>query len=536
MADAATLYADAVAHLSAGRLDAAETAARRLLQAAPRNADAHNLLGLVLRRAGRGEEALNSFAQALALNPDLAPVHLNRGLTLTELGRPVAAEDSFARACALEPGSAPANFHLGVLLYRRCAFDQAVQHLAQVLAREPNHANTHAMLGMSLLQLGRFAAARRHLETAARLAPGVASIHDGLGTLAEDEGRPEAALSSFARALEIDPEFAPARFNRAVALLRRGELALGLPEYDWRWRLPADARAAEPRPFAQPRWQGEPPDGGGLLVWGEQGLGDEIRTAGMVDDLLRRGVRITLECDGRLAALFRRSLPEARIVARTTPPDAASAAPDLKWQIAADSLTALVRPSLAHFPGRPRYLAADAARRAGLRTRLEETAPGRLIVGVSWGSRNAQFAMGKSLPLAGWAPLLSRNDLHFVDLQYGDTAAERAAAERALGVRLTHLPDLDLTQDIDGLAALIAACDLVITVSNTTAHLAGALGVPTWVLLPFGHFQPWYWFAGRSDSPWYPSVRLYRQTTFGDWDAVIGRVAADLTAWRAGRG
>jgi tetratricopeptide (TPR) repeat protein len=527
MADLAQLYADAVKHLSANRFADAETACKKILAQAAQHTDTLNLLGLAQMRSGKLDRAVVTFKKILKTNAELVPVHLNLGLAHAELGQRDLAEESFLRALRYDPQSVDAHFQLGLLLQKRFKFDEAVQHFERVLTIDANHAMAHAVLGEALLLRGRFADARTHLQQAIALKPDLVGVYDNLALVAEDEGNTDEALAWFERALSIQPDFAGSRFNRAVTLLRRGQLAQGLADYEWRWRTVKTKLSTPTRPFTQPQWTGEALEGRSLLVWGEQGVGDEIRTAGLVDDLLQRGENTVLECDKRLVSLFQRSFPTATIVARQDPPARATADKQIAYQIPAESLIAITRPTLAHFPRRPWFLRADADRSAAFKRRLASRT-GQPLIGLSWGSYNPQLLIGKTTPLSEWAPVLGAPNAQFVALQYGDIRTEMEIVEKELGASLAQLTDLDLIKDLDGLAALIGACDLVITVSNTTAHLAGALGVPTWVLLPFGHFQPWYWFSDRSDSPWYPSVKLYRQNKFGDWPTVLRHVAEDL--------
>ncbi len=230
---------------------------------------------------------------------------------------------------------------------------------------------------------------------------------------------------------------------------------------------------------------------------------------------------VILESEPRLVPLLARSFPQITVIARSDPP--APQAARAATQIAAGSLGQYLRAEAAAFPRRDHYLRADTARAREFRARLlgaDKTS----LIGISWVSKNRAFGARKTCALKEMEPLwqAAGADTRFVDLQYGDTAAERAAA----GLDLAHLPDLDLTHDIDGLAALIAACDMVITVSNTTAHLAGALGVPTCVLIAKGSGRLWYW--GPSPSPWYPQATLFKQSEVGPWDEVIAHVCARL--------
>jgi ADP-heptose:LPS heptosyltransferase len=229
-----------------------------------------------------------------------------------------------------------------------------------------------------------------------------------------------------------------------------------------------------------------------------------------------------------LKDLLVRSMPEVAFVARVEPSDVKLNELAISYQCPGDTLLRHTVSSSNSFVGHSEFLKADVKRAESFRLKLGKPGDGKRVIGISWHSQNAQFAEGKAVALETFAPLMSNPDFTFVDLQYGDTQAERAAYAQRHGGELVHFDDLDTTNDIDGLAALISACDLVITVSNTTAHLAGALGVPTWVMLPFGHFQPWYWFTERTDSPWYPSVKLYRPTKFNDWPNLIARIAKDL--------
>ncbi len=531
MLDPAKTYADALAHLRAGRFEEAETACKRILNVTSNHTDTLNILGLAQLRGGKPERAIIAFKKILKLNPAIIPVHLNMGLAHAELGNRDDAEACFQAALKLNARSIEAHFQLGLLLQKRFKFEEAAAHFKRVLEIDETHATTHAVLGESLLLQGQFSTARIHLERAIALNADLIGAYDNLGLISQNEGRTTEALSWFERALTINPDFAGSHFNRSVMHLRQGNLAAGLSEFDWRWRTTKTKLSTLMRPFTLPFWQGEPLNGKSLLVWGEQGVGDEIRTTGLVDDLLHRGERVVLECDKRLVPLFTRSFPTAKIIPRRDPPAKEIADADIAYQLPAESILAYTRPSLDQFPQRGGYLKADSERTAEFRARFQPNDKGQKLIGISWGSYNPQLVAGKTTSLEDWAPILKKTGTEFIPLQYGDIRTETAIVEREFSAALAKLSDLDLIKDIDGVAALISACDLVITVSNTTAHLAGALGVPTWVLLPYGHFQPWYWFSDRADSPWYPSVKLYRQKKFGDWDNVISQVAEDLKAW-----
>jgi hypothetical protein len=301
-----------------------------------------------------------------------------------------------------------------------------------------------------------------------------------------------------------------------------GRLAEGGPHHERRWEQD-DIRKAM-RTYSQPRWRGEQVPGT-LLVWGEHGLGDEILYASLIEDLRKRCSSLVLEVEPRLIALFQRSFPDVTVVARGE----ALYSGAIDAHSPAGSLAQYLRPDRDAFPRDPvPFLRADEARTRDLRTRL--TTDSRPVVGVSWRSGNPIAGKSKTAQLGEFEALLRLPDVRFVDLQYGETAAERDAVEQELGVRVERLDDIDNTNDIDGLAALMAACDAVVSVSSTTVHLAGALGRPTWVMTPFGHGRIWYWFRDGDQSPWYPRVYVRRQALGQSWADLMPGVTSQVAA------
>jgi ADP-heptose:LPS heptosyltransferase len=250
----------------------------------------------------------------------------------------------------------------------------------------------------------------------------------------------------------------------------------------------------------------------------------------MIPELATRADAVVVEVEPRLVPLFARSFADVRTVALGPEPRLYAGRID-----AQESLSDVGRHLRTGWQSFPRhsqgYLKADAQRTLSLRERFSHDA--RALIGLSWISFNKVYGRSKSARLRDFEALLSLPNCRFVDLQYGDTRDEREAIERELGVRVERLPDIDNTQDIDGLAALITACDAVVTVSNTTAHLAGALGRPTWVMVPHGHARFWYWFRDDADSPWYPRVHLKRQARGQSWADLIAAMAPEIAATMA---
>ena len=370
---------------------------------------------------------------------------------------------------------------------------------------------------------GQLDAARQSYARAIALNPALAEARHNDGVALQRLGREDDAIESYRQAQELKGGFAEPELNAALLLLMRGDFAAGWKAYESRWQKGQDWR------FSYPLWQGE--KGGTVLVWGEQGVGDEVLCAGMMPDMMENNA-VVMEVDKRLTALFARSFVGAQVIGRQSPPDPATRKPDIAWHTPFAGLGRWLRPTAASFPKRTSYLRADEGRRQTYRAILEEGGP-RAIVGITWGSSNATIGRRKSINLGQWMPILETPGIKFVDLQYGDTASARTALEAETGVPLTHLPNLDLTDDLDGVAALAGACDLVISVSSATAHIAAALGCPTWVLVPVTEGNLWVWMREGDHTPWYPSVKIFRQRESGHWPEVMMRVKEALHAYIA---
>jgi tetratricopeptide (TPR) repeat protein len=469
-----------------------------------------------LARLERHEEALAAYDRALALKPGLLDALNNRGAVLKKLTRHDEALASLEQALRIRPDFVDAHINRGNVLQALDRRPEAILCYERALALKPDNAEAHNNLGNALQFLDRYAEAIERYEIAIKLKPDYAQAHCDLAVALHALGRDAEAIRHYDQAIALKGDYAEAKWNKSLLYLSRGRLAEGWPLYEYRWQTISELR------YSQRRWDGEHVNGT-LLIWGEQGLGDEILYASIVPELGTRADSIVLEVEPRLVTLFARSFPGVQVIAQrkelyTGPIDA---------QEPIGGLGKYLRPNWQAFPPRERgYLVADSARSARLRERL--TADKSLVVGLSWKSKNPLFAKSKSAQLRDFEPLLRWTGCRYVDLQYGDTHADRNTLESEIGVRLDHLDDIDNMRDIDGLAALISACDVVVTVSNTTAHLAGALGKPTWVLVPHGNARLWYWFSRGETSPWYPRVQVRRQSSGQTWADLASSVATEV--------
>lgn len=509
--------------LRRGDAAAAEAICARILAEQPDHAEALHLLAVLRLRARRSAEAAALCRTALRYAPTAAPIWSTLG---TALQTQRVFDDAIAahrRALELDPGLAGLRFNLANALREAGQPEAAAEAYRAVLATTPARADALANLGGVLCDLERFDEALEVCRQATAADPSRAVSWLNLAVAARALGGLPETIAALERAVALRPDYALAQHNLGLACLLREDFGRGFAAAEWRWQLPEFAPMRADLP--QPRWPG-PGATGGLVTYGEQGVGEEILHAGLVPEALAAAQPLVLIASDRLRPLFQRSLPAATVVARSTPPHPAATDPAIAWQCPTASLGAFFRRSAADFPARRSYLRADPARTATLRTRYAEMGRGPAI-GLSWRSVNARMGEASSSALLDWEPILRAREAIFVNLQYGDCRADLAAL-RERGVIVHQDPAIDPLADLDGFAAQCAAMDLVITTGNSTAHMTGALGVPGWVLLPHGFGLVWYWFLEREDSPWYPSLRLFRQQGEHGWAAVIARIAAAL--------
>lgn len=489
--------------------------------------------------AGRPEAALADLDRLLARSPKDTNAWVQKALALVLMARYPTALDAANRALKLAPGNPNAHSYRGSALLQMGQLEEALAAYERVISIAPHAAVAHYNRGNALRRLGRWVESLGSLEQALKIQPDYTDALTVSGIAWRALGDQVRALQFFDEALRINPQAVDAHYNRALLLLANGYLAEGWREYAWRLRWDVVIRRSQTRSVGQvaPEWDGDDISGP-LLVVPEQGLGDQIFYAGMLDDLGRQLPGSTVCLEPRLIPLMSRSFNQLHFVSPEQIDEAACIAEErYAAQIHIGSLGQFFRRDASDMARVQRdYLRADPERIAALRYRLHEHQRAndkKLICGLSWHSKNDESGPDKSLSLSSLVPLLSLPGVQFVDLQYSDTSVECTKLLAQHQLQLQKLEDIDNFHDIDALAALISACDIIVTVSNTTAHLAAALGKPVIVMLPASPSLLWYWHLERSDSPWYPSAVLLRQTQPGDWREVIS-TARDAVAEFAG--
>ncbi|CAO3435906.1 tetratricopeptide repeat protein [Azospirillum endophyticum] len=496
------------------RFDAAEHASRACVAVQPDGVGHWVNRTALLRRMGHDATARSAVVRALRLRPDLATAHGHHAELATSLPDAVAAHRV---AASLMPGAADILNNLGTTLHKADRFAEAERLLDRATRCDPGLAIAWTNRGNALNALGRITEAEACHRTSIHHGSSPADAHTNLAHLLARQGRHEEALAAFDAALAADPKHAQAHYNRSLLLLENGALRTGWADHEWRFATPQFQ--GQRRRLAMRAWRGENIAGRRLLVWREQGVGDEILFASCYDEAMRRAGRLVIECDRRLVPLFARSFPDADVRPESADPR------DADVQVAAGSLPRLLRSDLKRFSGRPSWLVPDPALVERWRERLAGLGPG-LRVGIGWRSqlmtadRKAAYVM-----LEQWGPLFALPGVVFVTLQYGDCEAELRAAEERFGVTIHRWADLNLKDDFDGAAALTANLDLVISPAMSAGELAGALGVPVW---RFGT-RDWTQL-GTGVRPWFPTMRLFQPNPGEGLEATLVSMARALRA------
>jgi tetratricopeptide (TPR) repeat protein/glycosyltransferase involved in cell wall biosynthesis len=496
-----------------GELDAALEASRRAVTLLPNDAATHNNLGNVLLQSGRLDGARVAYEQALAIHPDYPEAINNLGTVYRGMRRPELALPMFLRALELKPGYLDAMHNLSLGLPPGVPGAELIEgRLRAEIARTPDDAAPLAVLAVFLQESGRFAEARDLASEVIRRDEGNIDGWTVLGICAAEALDLREALRCYDRALAIDPRAGVVRWNRAIALLALGEYDEGWKEYESRWNLVH--MALDRRLVDRKEWNGAPLDGKTILVYTEQGLGDAIQFARFGAQLKRKWktARIVVECDPSLVSLFATCDWVDAAIARGVE------RPDFDEHVALLSLPRILGAPLDGLPTEPAFPPVQRPIAGRIRKR-----DGELHVGIVWGGRSPNPALARrSLPLELLAPIAQIPNVRLHSLQIGDTSGqlERSSFRSRINDLAPHIKDFVDT------AAAMRELDLVLTIDTSVAHLAGALGVPVWVMLIRN--ADWRWLLDRADSPWYPSARLFRQKTAGDWQTVANDVAASL--------
>ncbi|MBM4136888.1 MAG: tetratricopeptide repeat protein [Nitrospira sp.] len=475
----------------AGNLKQAENLCRAILNYQPDNLFVVNYLANILQDQGKIDEAIVWYQKAIEFNPnDFGPY-----------------------------------YNLADAFFEKGQTEQAILNYKKTLSLNPEFPWAYNNLGLVLKDLGKLDEAITYFKKAIQLSPKFALAFNNLGNALQYTGHLSDALACYEKALGINSKLSDAKWNIGLIQLTFGNFEKGWKHYEYRWETKESG--SHKRDFFKPIWDGSSLKGKRLLIYAEQGVGDEIMFASCFPDAIEQADSCIIECDKRLVPIFSRSFPGTTIIERfNTDNNGAMALLSFDVVIAMGSLPLYLRNSLNNFPSRKSYLIPNAEKVDTWNKRFKALGEGTKI-GISWrGGKDAFIKQIRSMVLTQWAEILSIPGSYFINLQYGDVRDELKQIQDELGITIYDWEDADPLKDLDNFAAEISSLDLVISIDNSTVHMAGALGVPVWTLLSFVH--DWRWMLNRQDTPWYPTMRLFRQPSPGDWESVIAKVKDEL--------
>jgi Flp pilus assembly protein TadD len=499
----------------AGRLAEAEAIYRQIIKTQPENFHALHNLGIVHAQRGYYAEAVHQFELALKANPDSAEAHNNHGSALKDLNRFDDALASYDRAVALKPDYPQAFQNRGDTLTRANRLEEALESYQRAIALKPDYAEAYNSRGYALQQLDRVEEALASLDRVIALMPGAAEAYFNRGIALSKLNRIEEALASYDRAIALKPGYAQALNNRALGRLLVGRFREGWADHEWRWQ--ANAFGGRRPSVRAPAWQGEDLASRRILVFSEQGFGDIIHFARYLPPLVQRGARVTFLMPATIMRLLRPLTSDIEVITQSGNEGA------FDFQCALMSLPYRFNTDLASIPNQVPYLSAEAPLIGSWKERIGEQG---FKVGIAWHGNPKTLDERKFIPLAEFARLAAIPGVRLISLQYRDGLDQLARLPGDIAIET--LGD-DFNRGPDGFvdtAAVMSNLDLVITCDTSIAHLAGALARPTWIGLK--QVPDWRWMLERVDSPWYPTVRLFRQPQAGAWAPVFARMGQAL--------
>ena len=552
------------------RLIEAEMLARKIIATQPNNPDALNGLGLILMERADYAAAEGYFSQALereperqdfssnllralskaadkaveAGSPETAMDHLQKSLlidpnrveTVCQMAFALSSFDRYAEAIEMADKAVSMRSHhahahdvRGLALLGSDKINDSVASFQKALEIDPNFVSAHTNLGTAFLARGDHREALGHLDRALQLEPDNAMACNNLGLVLADMAKFAEAEAVLRRAVVTAPDFAEAHFNLSRVLLMRGKYLEGWQENEWRWKCRSFPSTW--REFPYPILGTEGVAGKSVLVWSEQGIGDEIMFANPIPDLIAEGASVVIECGERLVGVFDRSFPGAAVVPRTDPPSPLIAQAGINYQTPMGSLCVRYRTTkIAFDASEGKYLHADPARQADLVHRYRKLGPGPLV-GICWRSGNPIAGGERSAPLDLWGAILTQAPCRFISLQYGEVEEDISGIKERLGVDIHVDSEVNPLENAEDWFAQVGAMDMVISIDNSTIQVSGSQGVPTWTLLSY--LPEWRFGMAGTGHDWHPSLRVYRQPTPGDWRAVFDGIGADFAEWLA---
>jgi tetratricopeptide (TPR) repeat protein len=510
--NANVLHLLGIIYYQAQNYDSATRSIRKSLEINPADSEAYYNLGRTFQKLERIDDAIESFQKALQYNPYLVDAYLNLGNIFQEKKELDEAITCYKEAIQKNPNFPGAYYNLGVALQEKEQLDESVSAYQKALDLNPRYADAYHDMGYVLQLKGQLDKAVECYQKALTIKPDLFDAYNNLGRVYQEQGRMDEAIASYQKAIRMNPDFAEAHSNLSMALLLMGKLRQGWTEYEWRWKLEDHSRYD----FPQPLWKGSDVSGRTLFLYAEQGFGDTIQFIRYASMAAENGARVIVECQKELKSLVERVNGVEKVITREDP------IPGFDFHCPLLSLPMIFDTGLESIPSRIPYLTVDEAFIEKWHKRICTCNRG-FKAGLVWsGNPKHKANRIRSCDLATFAPFADLQDVTFYSLQKGEAAKQ--AKNPPDGLDLVDV--MDEVGDFADTAGLIMNLDLIISVDTSVAHLAGALGKPAWILLAFS--PDWRWMLDRQDNPWYPTMRLFRQPSPGDWKSVISGVLSQL--------
>ncbi|MDB0034024.1 tetratricopeptide repeat protein [Alphaproteobacteria bacterium] len=504
------------------KLDDAEFNFKKAIDLNPNYLQALYNLGLILKKKQRFTDAVSFFERVIKLKPDFLNGYYSLGLTLIDLGELNNALINLKKVIDLKPQYPQAFFNLGIVLRKLGKKKEALKNFQQSINLKPDYKKAYNLIGVTLAELGRYDEALENFQLAINLDSKYAEVYNNLGNILKELGRFQESYHYFQKAIDLKPDYADAYNNLGRALMLNFDFQKAFELMEWRLRR--EEKNFIPLNTSKPRWDGLTKHR--VFVWREQGIGDWIMFSSMIPELHASVEKVIVECDPRVIPLFQRSFSEEIqfITDRTEISE-----DDYDSHLPIGSLPFHFRKELDDFKKSSQgWLQADIERFQCIKEKISQN-KSKKIVGISWNTKSSLTqAFQRNIKLEDLLLPLKDLDFIFVNLQYGDVSEEINNLKVNHGIDVLEIPDLDIFNDIDGLSAIIAACDSVISIDNLNPHLAGALNIRTKLLLPYAADDRWG--HKTSKSYWYDSITIHRQAEPGNWKQPLFELASDLSS------
>jgi tetratricopeptide (TPR) repeat protein len=515
-----------------GNFQQAASTYKQILKFDPYNIHILNYLGNVYQDQRKYDEAIDCYQRAIQLNPTFVGSYYHLGTVFEAMDQYDKTIYYYEKAIQHDPNFVGSYNNLGNVYRKLDRLEEAIPYFQNAIKVKPTFWGSYYNLGEVYHSKALDNEAIACYQKVLQLNPQHIATMNNLGNILLERKQIDEALSYFEKAIHIQPNYGEPHLSKAQIMLLMGNLQEGWMEYEWRWKT-EDSKYWR-RSFSQPVWDGLSLNGQTLFVYSEQGVGDEIMFASCIPDVIKRTKSCIIECDKRLVPLFSRSFWGAEIIERIgTDKSVQSVLPFFDMVIAMGSLPLHLRTNLSCFPQRRSYLIPNPEKVDKWHERFKALRDG-LRVGISWrGGKDPRSRKIRSVILEQWKEIFYLKGITFINLQYGECKEEIMEAKENLNVIIYDWEDDDPLKDLDNFAAQISALDLVISVDNATVHMAGALGVPVWTLLPYS--PNWRWMLNRENTPWYPTMRLFRQPSLGDWETLMTKVSQELRKMKNNR-